>query len=164
MWRSAGGRHREHLRGGQSRGLGGCASSLDGGGRTVGDGWPSGELQLSQRPRLAGPRCCAWPLAPCKPGISDSGKVEVGGDPGSPPAAPSPGLPSVGSAVPQAPGIPRPWCRDPKSSKGWGLGTCISRRPGGLCLWVGLTSCSQVSTEGSMTGCTRWALHPCERP
>lgn len=41
---------------------------------------------------------------------------------------PSPGLPSVGSVAPQPPGIPRPWHRDPKSSKGWGLGYCISRR------------------------------------
>lgn len=40
------------------------------------------------------------------------------------------GLPSVGSAVPQPPGIHRPWCRDPKSSNGWGLEAAFQGDPG----------------------------------
>lgn len=113
-------------------------------------GWESsvgvarGRVPTVPEARVAGRRCWAWDLAPCRCGISHSGKVEVGEDPGGAQLLPLWGLPSVGSAVPQPPGIPGPGRRDPKSANGrepWDLhfkpSPGGSERPPYLCPGLG---------------------------
>lgn len=59
-------------------------------------------------------------------GFSDSGKVKVREHPGGHPADQFQGLPSVGSAAPKSPGIPKPQPRILTLQMGGVPGTCIS--------------------------------------